>query len=217
MSDNLQINANTRTELGKAAMRRMRREGLVPGVVYGGEGDPVSFTVVENDLFKSLRQEAFSASVLTLDLGGKQESVVIKELQRHPYLMKLMHLDLMRVSQTSKLTMTVPFHFTGEDVAPGVKDAGGSVSHSMSEVTIACLPKDLPKFITVDISHLEEGHSLHLSDIKLPEGVEVPALALGSDYDTPVVSIHILRGVDLDEEESGEEAATEDEEGESEE
>lgn len=208
MSDTFQISATTRTLLGKADMRRMRREGHLPGVVYGGGKDPVSLTAVHKDVMHSLANEAFAASVLTLNLDGVEEQVVLKDVQRHPYKPVLLHMDLLRVSQTTKLSMTVALHFINEDTAPGVKVSGGQVSHNMTEVDIICLPANLPEFISVDLGALEEGQSIHLSDLVLPEGVEIPALALGSDHDMPVASIHKARG--MDENEASEEAAGDD-------
>jgi len=215
MSDILEINASPRSDLGKAAMRRLRRTDRVPGVIYGDGKEPVLFTMAHNELAHSLENEAFAASVLNVNLGAGTEQVVIKELQRHPYKPRLMHLDLLRVSSTTQLTMTVPLHFINEDTSPGVKLSGGLVSHTMTEVEISCLPANLPEFITMDVGELEEGNSLHLSDLQLPEGVEIPALALSDDHDLPVVSIHKAKAIEEDEvSEEGEEAATDDEEAE---
>jgi large subunit ribosomal protein L25 len=207
MSDILEINASPRSDLGKAAMRRLRRTDKVPGIIYGDGKQPVLFTMAHNELAHSLENEAFAASVLTVNLSGSSEQVVIKELQRHPFKPRLMHLDLLRVSSTTQLSMTVPLHFINEDTAPGVKLSGGLVSHIMTEVDINCLPANLPEFITMDVGELEEGHSLHLSDLQLPEGVEIPALALGEDHDLPVVSIHKAKAVEEEVSEEGEEAA----------
>ena len=201
MSENLQINATARGDLGKAATRRLRLTDRVPGIIYGGDGEPVAFSTGHIALRHSLEQEAFAASVLTLDLDGVTEQVVLKDLQRHPYKLQIMHVDLLRVSQTTELHMTIPLHFTGEDIAPGVKDSGGLVSHSVTEVAIACLPKDLPEFLVVDVSQLEEGHALHLSDVQLPDGVVIPELSLGPDHDIPVVSIHIPRAIEIEDDE----------------
>jgi len=198
MTDTFQINATTRNELGKANMRRMRREGRIPGIVYGAGKGTVSLTASHNELMLSLAKEAFAASILTLSLDGNEEKVVIKELQRHPYKPQLLHLDLLRVSQTSKLSMTVALHFINEDIAPGVKNSGGQVSHNMTEVVISCLPDDLPEFISVDLGALEEGDAIHLSELQLPEGVEIPSLALGSDHDMPVASVHKARAEEED-------------------
>ena len=214
MSDILEINASPRSDLGKAAMRRLRRTDKVPGIIYGDGKQPVLFTMAHNELAHSLENEAFAASVLKVNLGGSTEQVVIKDLQRHPYKPRLMHLDLLRVSSTTQLSMTVPLHFINEDIAPGVKLSGGLVSHIMTEVDISCLPANLPEFITMDVGELEEGHSLHLSDLQLPEGVEIPALALGEDHDLPVVGIHKAKAIEEEVSEEGEEAAAGDEEAE---
>ena len=215
MSDTFQISATARTLLGKADMRRMRREGHLPGVVYGDGKDAVSLTASHKDVMHSLTNEAFAASVLTLNLDGVEEQVVLKDVQRHPYKQQLLHIDLLRVSQTTKLQMTVALHFINADIAPGVKIAGGLVSHNMTEVEIACLPADLPEFISVDLGNLEEGQSIHLSDLVLPEGVEIRALSLGEDHDMPVASIYKAREVEeTDEVAEGESAADSEGEGE---
>ena len=210
MSDIFQISATVRTLLGKADMRRMRREGHLPGVVYGAGKAPVSLTASHKDVMHSLANEAFAASVLTLNLDGVEEQVVLKDVQRHPYKQKLLHLDLLRVSQTSKLSMTVALHFINADIAPGVKVDGGQVSHNMTEIDIACLPANLPEFISVDLGNLEEGQAVHLSDLVLPEGVEIPVLALGADHDMPVASIHKARGMEEDSSEEADDDAAED-------
>jgi len=208
MSDTFQISATTRTLLGKADMRRMRREGHLPGVVYGDGKDAVSLTASHKDVLRSLTNEAFAASVLTLNLDGVEEQVVLKDVQRHPYKQQLLHVDLLRVSQTTKLQMTVALHFINADTAPGVKIAGGLISHNMTEVDIACLPADLPEFISVDLGNLEEGQSIHLSDLVMPEGVEIRALALGADHDMPVASVYKAREIEeTDEVAEGEPAA----------
>jgi len=214
MSDILEINASPRSDLGKAAMRRLRRTDKVPGVIYGDGKEPVLFTMAHNELAHSLENEAFAASVLNVNLGDSTEQVVIKDLQRHPFKPRLMHLDLLRVSSTTQLTMTVPLHFINEDTAPGVKLSGGLVSHTMTEVEINCLPANLPEFITMDVGELEEGHSLHLSDLQLPEGVEIPSMALSDDHDLPVVSIHKAKEVEEEVSEEGEEAVGGEEEAE---
>ena len=152
-------------------------------------------------MFHHLENEAFYSHILSLTVdGGKAEKVVLKDVQRDPAKPKILHVDFQRVSEKDKLHMHVPLHFVGEDVAPGVK-AGGLISHLMSNLDVACLAKDLPEYIEVDVSQMDTGDSLHLSDIKLPEGVEITALAQGEDHDLPVVSIHAPRGGGVDEEE----------------
>ncbi len=208
------VNAEKRTDEGKGASRRLRRAGKVPAILYGGDEAPVSLTLDHNQFLRHLQEEAFYAHILTIDIDGKKEKAVLKDLQRHPASdVKIIHADFLRVDNKHEVTMTVPLHFVGEDKAPGVK-AGGKVSHLMTEVEISCLPKDLPEYIEVDVSGLELDASLHLSDLILPKGVTLVALtheqgeeqAEGehSDYDQAVVNIHAPRGVAAEEEDNAE-------------
>ncbi len=185
------LNAETRNDLGKGASRRLRRQGKVPGVIYGAHQDAVSITVDHNDLWKHLQHEAFYSHILTINIDGKAEQAVLKDLQRHPAKALVMHLDLLRVSASEKLRMNVPLHFTGGDVAPGVKVNGGLVTHNVNEVEVLCLPQDLPEFITVDLSGLELGHAIHLSQLQLPAGVELVELSHGNvqDHDFAVAAV----------------------------
>ena len=193
MDNQFQITAEARSDLGTAFSRRVRRAGRVPAVIYGGGQPNADITLDHNDTIHHLEKEAFHSHVLTVDVGGRSEQVVLRDVQMHPYKRQVMHLDFLRVSADRKLRMVVPVHFVGEDVAPGVKLGGGVVSHLMQEVEIECLAKDLPEFIHIDISDLGLDHPLHLSDLKLPTGVSIPALALGHDHDLPVVAIHAPR------------------------
>lgn len=193
MDNQFQITAEARSDLGTAFSRRVRRAGRVPAVIYGGGQPNADITLDHNDTIHHLEKEAFHSHVLTVDVGGRSEQVVLRDVQMHPYKRQVMHLDFLRVSADRKLRMVVPVHFVGEDVAPGVKLGGGVVSHLMPEVEIECLAKDLPEFIQIDVSDLGLDHPLHLSDLKLPAGVSIPALALGHDHDLPVVSIHAPR------------------------
>ena len=215
MSENPTINAETRSDMGKGASRRLRHAGLVPGISDGAEKDPEMITVNHNALIHQLDDEAFYSSILTVKVGGDEQQVVLKDLQRHPARPFILHLDLMRISKKTAIKMQVPLHFINEETAPGVKE-GGTASHNMTEVEISCLPADLPEFIEVDCGALEIGDSIHLSELSLPDGVEIPALALGEDHDTSVVAILASRASKEDEEE-GEETAAAEEEGGSEE
>ncbi|HCO42716.1 MAG TPA: 50S ribosomal protein L25 [Gammaproteobacteria bacterium] len=206
MENQFEIAAEPRSAGGTGASRRLRRAGRVPAVIYGGNQANAEITLDHNDTIHHLEKEAFHSHVLTVDVDGRSEQVVLRDVQMHPYKRQVLHLDFLRVSADRKLRMTVPVHFVGEDVAPGVKQAGGVISHLMPELEIECLAKDLPEFIEVDVSALELGHSLHLSDLKLPSGVSVPALALGADHDLPVVSIHPPRRAEVEPEQTGEEA-----------
>lgn len=224
MENLFEVQAELRTDTGKGASRRLRHAGQVPAIMYGAEEEAVSLTLDHNKFLRHLEEEAFYAHILTIVVDGKKHKVVLKDLQRHPTSdMKIMHADFLRVSAKQAMTMTVQLHFIGDDVAPGVK-AGGKLTHLMSDVEISCLPKDLPEYIEVDTSSLELDGSIHLSELVLPKGVTLTALAHTQDeeleegarsaYDQAVVSIHTPRAaaeVDEDEatEEAGEEEATE--------
>jgi len=207
MSFEFKLSLETREDKGKGASRRLRHSDMVPGIVYGDGKDSISVSIAHKDLAYQLDNEAFYSHILDVTIdGGKPENVVLKDLQRHPSKARLLHFDLMRVNANEKITMHVPIHFTGEDVAPGVKLQGGNVSHHTVDVEISCLPKDLPEFLTVDISELQVGEAVHLSDVKVPEGVTVVALTHGSEHDQPVASIHLPRGATEDEEDEAGEA-----------
>ncbi|TBU86804.1 50S ribosomal protein L25/general stress protein Ctc [Phytopseudomonas dryadis] len=196
------LNAEVRSDLGKGASRRLRRNAsLVPAVIYGGEKAPQSISLVAKDLAKLLDNEAAFSHVLTLTVDGQKESVLIKALQRHPAKGFVLHADFQRVIAGQKLSAHVPLHFVNEASAAGVKQGGGEVLHSLNEVEVSCLPKDLPEFIEVDMAKVEVDQTVHLSDIKLPKGVELVSLAHGSDL--PVASIHLPR-VRVEEDSEGE-------------
>ena len=205
MSENLTINAEARSDMGKGASRRLRHAGLVPGIIYGADKEPEMITVNHNELIHALEDEAFYSSILTVNVGGDSQKVVLKDLQRHPARPFIMHMDLLRISQKTAIKMQVPLHFINQETAPGVK-AGGTASHNMTEVEISCLPADLPEYIEVDCNGLEIGDSIHLSELNLPRGVEIPALALGEDHDSSVITILASRASKSEDEEGGEEA-----------
>jgi large subunit ribosomal protein L25 len=167
----IEINATNRKAQGTGASRRLRNAGRVPGVLYG-VGDVNLIELDHNELYYKLRAEAFHASILTLNLEGKKESVLLRDFVMHPFRQQVQHIDFQRVDAKKKMHIKVPLHFLNADIAPGVKEGGGKVSHVMNELDITCLPKDLPAFIEVDLSHLALGHSIHVSDLKLPAGVE---------------------------------------------
>lgn len=203
------VNAQLRTDTGKGASRRLRHAGLVPGIVYGAHQDPAMISMVHSDLVQRLDQEAFYSHVLTLKIDGKSEQVILKDLQRHPARPFIMHADFLRVSAKEKLKTNVPLHFVGEDVAPGVK-AGGVVSHLITEVEVSCLPGDLPEYIEVNVAALELGEAIMLSEVALPKGVELPALAQDDAQDVQVVSIHTAHvAAEEEDAEEGESAAEE--------
>ena len=184
------LSAQPREETGTSAMRKMRRAGQLPGVVYGAGGDAVPITLSSFEVSRHLEHEAFYSHVLNLKLKGKEEQVILRSVQRHPVRSDvLLHIDLQRISKDAKLRMTVPLHFVGEDLAPGVKEQSGLFSHLMTEVEISCLPSDLPEFIEVDVSELHIGEPVHLSEIKVPEGLELVELAHGHDHAVVVINV----------------------------
>jgi len=209
MASDFELSAQLRTDLGKGASRRLRREAdLVPAVLYGANQDPVSLSIAHKDLHKSCENEAFFAHIISLDVDGKKENAIIKDLQRHPAKDRIMHADFQRVRMDVEINVEVPFHFINEDKCPGVKQEGGSISHVMSTVAISCLPGDLPEYIEVDVAALNLGDAIHLSEVTLPNGVAVPELELGEDHDQVVVTVIATRAtVEEDAEEASDEAA----------
>lgn len=207
MSD-FTLNAEVRSDLGKGASRRLRRNaGNVPAVIYGGDKAPTSITLVGKDLAKMLESEAAFASVITLKVGGSNESVLVKALQRHPSKGYVMHADFLRVIAGQKLTAHVPLHFMNQESSVGVKQQGGEILHTINEVEVSCLPKDLPEFIEVDMAKVALDQIVHLSDLNVPAGVELVSLAHGSDL--PVASIHMPRIREEAEDGAAEEGAAE--------
>jgi len=213
MQDNFEIEAVSRSDQGKGASRRLRREGMVPGIIYGGGREPQMFATKHNVLLRHLDQEAFYSHILTIKVDGENQNVVLKDLQRHPAKPFVTHLDLLRVADSDRIKMNVPLHFLNEDTAPGVK-AGGQVSHTMTDVEIICAARDLPEFIAVDVGAMNVGDIIHLSDLVLPKGATLQAFSSGdsAEHDAAVVSIHTPRGASAaDEETDGdEESETED-------
>ena len=199
------LNAQARNDLGKGASRRLRRNAnLIPAVVYGAGKEPASISLETREVAKLLLNDAAYSSILSLNIDGKKENVLIKALQRHPAKSFVLHADFIRVVAGQKLTALVPLHFINQEGSVGVKQQGGEVSHTINDVEVSCLPKDLPEFIEVDMAKVELGQIVHLSDLKLPKGIELVALAHGSDL--PVANIHASR-VAKDATEEGEAAA----------
>jgi large subunit ribosomal protein L25 len=193
-----EIQGEAREGGGRTASRRLRRLGRVPAVVYGGGKDPSSISVDHNAIAHDMTSEAFYTSILTLNVGSEKQSVVVKDVQRHPARTEIMHLDFQRVVEDEEITLNVPIHLTGEDAARGVKEQGGEIEHLMADVEISCLPRDLPEFLELDVTDLGLNEILHLSDIKFPDGVTCTPLA--HELDHPVVSIHPPRRQEVDEE-----------------
>lgn len=174
-----EVTAEPRNEQGTGASRRLRKAGKVPGIIYGAGKQPAKILLDHTAIMRQLQNEAFHSSILSVKLGNETDQAVLRDWQMHPWKPQVVHVDLQRVSATEKLHMRVPLHFLGADVAPGVKQEGGIVSHIFNEIDITCLPKDLPEFLTVDLSALNIGDSVHLSNIQLPEGVAITSLTHG--------------------------------------
>ena len=198
-----ELKAQSRSELGKGASRRLRRSGRIPGTVYGASKDPQSISLSHDEVLHQLDHEAFYSSVLTLNVDAQSEQVVVKDLQRHPYKPDILHIDFLRIDEKQKITMRVPLHFINEQQCVGVKSGGGVISRIMTELEISCLPRDLPEYIDVDLANVNLGESVHLSDIVLPEGVEIYALLSGGDASASVATVSLPKGI-LEEEEEEE-------------
>jgi len=182
--------AKVRHDIGKGASRRLRHADKLPGIVYGGGKDAVSLTFEHKLIAKALENEAFYSKIITLKTDNDSERVILKDLQRHPFKPRLLHVDFQRVRKDEKLHMNIPIHFLGEEVAPGLKE-GGIISHIVNDVEISCLPDDLPEFLEIDLSQMELNQTKHLSDIKLPKGVEL--VALSHNDDKPVANLTMPR------------------------
>jgi large subunit ribosomal protein L25 len=197
MSTDFTLHAKGREDTGKGASRRLRRlAGEIPAIVYGGKKAAAQISLSQKDVTKALENEAFYSHVISLDVDGKSEDVIIKDLQRHPAKAFVMHMDFFRVSKTTKLQTRAPLHFINEEACVGVKLGGGLIAHSMTDLEISCLPKDLPEYIEVDMADVEIGQTVHLSDIKLPKGVESVALSHGDDHDLPVAAVNKPKAVE---------------------
>jgi large subunit ribosomal protein L25 len=185
-----EINANQREVQGSSASRRLLRAGRVPGILYGGEAKPQMIDLDHNELYQAMRKEAFHSSVITMNIAGARQMCLLRDVQMHPYRMQIKHVDFQRIDATHAIHQKVPLHFINADIAPGVKLDGGMVQHVMTELDVKCLPKDLPEFIEVDLKDMKGGQSLHVSQIKLPAGVE----AVHHGEGDPVVAGIVVRG-----------------------
>ncbi|MBP8119920.1 MAG: 50S ribosomal protein L25/general stress protein Ctc [Burkholderiales bacterium] len=192
------IKAEVRKGQGTGASRRLRRADKVPGIVYGGGKDATVIELDHNDIYHKLKLEAFHASILDMSLDGKSEQVLLRDVQMHAWKQNVLHVDFQRIAADKKIHMKVPLHFINADIAPGVKVSGGMVSHIINELDVACLPKDLPEFVEVDLKELAAGHSIHISNLTMPAGVESVALNKGDDRS--VATIIIPRAVAAEEE-----------------
>jgi large subunit ribosomal protein L25 len=190
-----EITAEPRTAQGKGASRRLRRTGKVPAILYGAGKASMMVTLDQHAMRRHLENEAFHSSIITVAVGSDKDQAILRDWHMHPVKPEVMHVDLQRISATEKIHMKVPLHFLGQDVAPGVKLEGGIVTHAMTEIDITCLPKDLPEFLQVDMSQLQLHQSVHLSNIKLPEGVSITSFAHGGD-DLAVAAVTTIRVVE---------------------
>jgi large subunit ribosomal protein L25 len=188
----MQVNAQSRTTQGKGASRRLRAAGKVPGILYGADQEAKPIELSHHELFQQLKSESFHASILTMDLDGNQLQVLLRDVQMHPWRREVLHADFQRVAADREVMLKVPLHFVNQENCPGVKLAGGIVSHVMTEVEVACLPRHLPEYLEVDLGQLQVGHSLHLSSVKLPEGVRLPQLPRN---DATVATVTVPRAV----------------------
>lgn len=208
MSVAFELNAEPRTVRGTNASRRLRRQGRLPAVMYGGGQPPEDLSLDHQQVLRQMANEAFYSHILTIKIGSRTEEAIIRDLQRHPYKPTLVHMDLLRVTAGQKLRANVPLHFINEETARGVKVQGGVISRQRMDVEVSCLPKNLPEFIEVDLANLEVGESIHMSELKLPAGVELVDLQHDSDNDVTIVNIHAARA----ESDEGEEAEGTDDE-----
>ena len=193
MSDQVILNAEDRKEDGKSSNRLLRRNGSIPAVIYGGSKDPIRVSILEKDITKAALVPGFSTQILSVSVSGNNEDVIIKEIQRHPASERVLHADLMRVNPDTKISISVPVRFINEENCIGVKMHGGAISRLINNIDINCLASNLPEYIEVDVENMDIGDSVFLSALSLPEGVEIPSLALGDDRDQAVVQslIHI--------------------------
>ena len=214
MSDAFELEAEARDNVGKGSSRRLRRlENKAPAIVYGGGSDPVKISLDHDDLWHHLENEAFFSHIITLKVDSKPEDVLLKDLQRHPAKNRVMHVDFLRVNKNEAIVVNVPLHFINEESCVGVKMQGGRISHQATDIEVRCLPGDLPEYIEVDMQEIETGQVVHLSDVKLPEGVESVALSHGSEHDLAIANVAAPKGSSDDDESdaaaAGDDAASE--------
>jgi len=210
MAEKFDLVAEIREDQGKGASRRLRLTGKVPAIIYGAGRPPRALVFAHNKVIKQLESESFYSSILNIKVGEKSQAAIVKDIQRHPSKPQIMHMDLQRIVADEKIKMNVPIHFLNAEEAVGVRQGGGSVSQLVNDVEVICLPKDLPEYFEIDIAELGLDEMLHLSDLKIPEGVEIPALAQGEDQNQAIVSIHVIKVAVIEEEVEeieGEEAA----------
>jgi large subunit ribosomal protein L25 len=196
MATEHKITATGRSDEGKGASRRLRRTAQIPAIVYGGHADPKSIQLEHEKTWLASQNEWFYSSILSLELDGKVEKVLLRDMQRHPYKQQIMHIDFQRVSENEAIRVNVPLHFINDDKSPAGKAAGVALTHEMNEVEVTCLPKDLPEFIEVDLTNMQIGDTIHLSDVKFPQGVE-PTMKIDDEHDPAVaVARHVKEEVE---------------------
>jgi large subunit ribosomal protein L25 len=193
MSDNIQLNAEPRADSGKGASRRLRRMNLVPAIVYGGDGDPQSVSLNHDEFSHQLESEAIYTQLIDLNIGKESDEVILRDLQRHPYKNRIMHADFFRIDKKKPINVVVPIHAINTETCAGVKVDGGQLTQLTTEIEVICLPKFIPEFLEVDVAELHLGETLHLSEIKIPEGVEIVALTHGEENDASVISVVKIR------------------------
>ena len=198
MSEQVNLNAEAREIDGKSSSRKLRNAGSVPAVIYGGENDPIKVSILEKDITKASEVPGFTTQILKITVSGEEQSVIVKELQRHPATQRVLHADLQRVNPDTKISITVPVRFINEDICVGVKTHGGAIARLINNIDISCLASNLPEFLEVDIAELDVGDSIFLSGLNLPDGVEIPSLALGDDRDQAVVSVTEAKVLDIE-------------------
>ena len=198
MSEQVNLNAINRDTDGKSSSRQLRRSGSVPAVIYGGEKDPIRISILEKDIAKAAEIPGFATQILNINISGDEQNVILKELQRHPATQRVLHADLQRVDPDTKISISVPVRFLNEDSCMGVKVHGGAISRLINDIDITCLASNLPEYLEVDVAELDVGDSIFLSALNLPEGVEIPSLALGEDRDQAVVSITEAKVLDVE-------------------
>ncbi|OUS11494.1 50S ribosomal protein L25/general stress protein Ctc [Gammaproteobacteria bacterium 53_120_T64] len=193
------LNAKARSDVGKGASRRLRRlDNLIPAIIYGLGKTPENISLANNELSHALANEAFYSHIISISLDGSAQDVILKDVQRHPAKQEILHLDFLRIDRSQKLHTRVPLHFINEDACHGVKVEGGQISHNENDLEIECLPDNLPEYLEIDMSEVTLGQTLHISDIKLPEGVASVALSHGEDHDLPVAAVVKSKAIEED-------------------
>ena len=209
MSNDFTLSAEVRSDYGKGASRRLRKTSRFPGIIYGGNGNPTPISLDHNEITNNLQNEAFFSQILTVTVDGTAEKAIIKDIQRHPFKQRILHMDLLRVRMDEAISVRIPIHYLNEETCFGVKTEGGALNKIENDVGISCLPGDLPEYVEVDVEELKLGESLHLSDIKLPEGVTSTDYTEGDeDHNRAIITVFQPRAAVESEEEGGDDSET---------